>query len=121
MKITIEFPCVFTNGEEGSIFFETSSSTIEKIGNPIVTVLLDEILDNAISDTANKLIKGGVTKKCVTCNKEFTITPGEKNWFVSADMDLPKRCNECRDARKKKKEVQTQTQKNIECEENSDG
>lgn len=36
------------------------------------------------------------TKKCSKCNKPFSITYGEKNYFEKKHLTLPKRCNKCR-------------------------
>jgi len=33
---------------------------------------------------------------CKDCGKEFEITMGECNFFLSNNLDLPKRCNKCR-------------------------
>ncbi len=41
---------------------------------------------------------------CKQCGKEFEITEGEAEFFLSKGMELPKRCKECRSANKMKKE-----------------
>lgn len=41
---------------------------------------------------------------CKQCGKEFEITEGEADFFLSKGMKLPKRCKECRQANKIKKE-----------------
>lgn len=41
---------------------------------------------------------------CKQCGKEFEITEGEADFFLSKGMELPKRCKECRQANKIKKE-----------------
>ena len=41
---------------------------------------------------------------CKQCGKEFEITEGEAEFFLSKGMELPKRCKECRQANKIKKE-----------------
>ncbi|SFS03992.1 zinc-ribbon domain containing protein [Anaeromicropila populeti] len=36
-------------------------------------------------------------KKCVQCGKVFTITDSEKLFFENRNLNLPKRCKECRE------------------------
>ena len=35
-------------------------------------------------------------KKCVQCDKVFTITDSEKQFFEKRNLNIPKRCKECR-------------------------
>ena len=35
-------------------------------------------------------------KKCVQCGKVFTITDSEKQFFENKNLNIPKRCKECR-------------------------
>lgn len=44
-----------------------------------------------------------VTKKCVQCGNEFTLTDGEIDFYKSKNLNLPKRCKECRDKNKDSK------------------
>ena len=49
-------------------------------------------------------------QKCVSCGKQFTLTDREINFFNSKNLDLPKRCEECREKRNK---IEKQSKKNI--------
>lgn len=40
-------------------------------------------------------------KKCVQCNKEFDISKGEEKFYRDKNLELPKRCKECREKNKK--------------------
>lgn len=40
------------------------------------------------------------TKKCVECGNDFDIRKGEKDFYLSKGMLLPKRCSKCRLARR---------------------
>ena len=44
-----------------------------------------------------------LTRTCIQCNKEFTMTESEIRFYKSKRLSLPKRCKECRDANKKLK------------------
>ena len=44
-----------------------------------------------------------LTRTCIQCNKEFTMTESEIRFYKSKRLSLPKRCKECRDANKKTK------------------
>ena len=37
---------------------------------------------------------------CKECGTVFTITPDEQKWYEKMNFDLPKRCKECRKAKK---------------------
>ena len=49
-------------------------------------------------------------QKCVSCGKQFTLTDREINFFNSKNLDLPKRCEECREKRNK---IEKRSKKNI--------
>lgn len=51
-----------------------------------------------------------VKKICVSCGKEFFLTPGEQNFYESKGLALPKRCAECRKARKAASQSQEQNE-----------
>ena len=40
---------------------------------------------------------------CSDCSKEFTFTAGEQEFYSEKGFQEPKRCNECRQARKQKR------------------
>ncbi len=42
-----------------------------------------------------------LTRTCIQCNKEFTMTESEIRFYKSKRLSLPKRCKECRDTNKK--------------------
>ncbi len=42
-----------------------------------------------------------LTRTCIQCNKEFTMTESEIRFYKSKRLSLPKRCKDCRDANKK--------------------
>jgi len=44
-----------------------------------------------------------LTRTCIQCNKEFTMTESEIRFYKSKRLSLPKRCKECRDVNKKLK------------------
>lgn len=37
---------------------------------------------------------------CKDCGKEFTVSEQEQKWYKDRDFDLPKRCPECRKAKR---------------------
>lgn len=41
-----------------------------------------------------------VTKKCVQCGKEFTLSDGEVDFYIGKGLNLPKRCKQCRNKNK---------------------
>ena len=43
---------------------------------------------------------------CKDCNKEFTITVSEQKFYESKELALPKRCADCRAARKAANDTQ---------------
>jgi hypothetical protein len=40
-----------------------------------------------------------IKTECVECGRRFVIDPGEQKWFARRGMDLPKRCQRCRERR----------------------
>lgn len=45
-----------------------------------------------------------VISNCKECGKKFEINDSEKEFFVSKNLALPKRCKECRKKRKENKQ-----------------
>ena len=41
--------------------------------------------------------------KCKECGEVFTMTDEEVKWYEDKGFELPKRCPECRKARRRKK------------------
>ena len=37
---------------------------------------------------------------CKDCGKEFTVLEQEQKWYKDRDFDLPKRCPDCRQAKR---------------------
>ncbi len=50
---------------------------------------------------------------CKDCGKEYTVTASEQNFYESRELALPKRCADCRKARK----LQTQDGKGFQKQE----
>lgn len=44
-----------------------------------------------------------IKQKCKDCGAEFEISPGEQRFYAEREWDLPKRCKDCREKRKKEK------------------
>lgn len=42
--------------------------------------------------------------ECLGCQKEFTWTAGEQEFYRDRGLSAPSRCKECREKRKKEKE-----------------
>lgn len=42
-----------------------------------------------------------LNKKCISCGTQFTLTENEIAFYNNKNLDLPKRCEECREKRKK--------------------
>lgn len=40
------------------------------------------------------------TLTCVDCERPFQFTAGEQRWFVEKGFHAPKRCKDCRQAKK---------------------
>lgn len=38
--------------------------------------------------------------RCVDCGLSFAMSPGEQRYFDERDLDLPRRCQPCRQARR---------------------
>lgn len=51
-----------------------------------------------------------VKQKCVSCGKQFTLTDSEIAFFESKNLNLPKRCEACRE---KRKEIKKSSDKNF--------
>jgi len=51
-------------------------------------------------NTSNKLPLHDKPLTCVDCNTKFTFTEGEQRYFLSKGLSQPKRCPDCRKARK---------------------
>ncbi len=47
---------------------------------------------------------------CVSCGKQFTLTDREIGFYNNKNLDLPKRCEECREKRNK---IEKRSKKNI--------
>lgn len=45
-----------------------------------------------------------MTKKCVQCGKSFTLTKSEIDFYKSKNLNIPKRCKDCRSKNKASKE-----------------
>lgn len=43
---------------------------------------------------------GTLTRVCMDCGNDFEISPGEMEFYNSKQLNLPKRCSNCRDKRK---------------------
>ena len=37
-----------------------------------------------------------IKRTCKQCGKDFTLTDSEVNFYKSKDLELPKRCSDCR-------------------------
>ena len=48
-------------------------------------------------------------QKCVSCGKQFTLTDSEISFFTDRNLNLPKRCEECRE---KRNEIEKRSKKN---------
>jgi hypothetical protein len=44
-----------------------------------------------------------MTRKCIQCDKAFTISDSELEFFTSKNLSIPKRCKECREKNKANK------------------
>lgn len=51
------------------------------------------------------------TDLCSDCSRSFSITNGEKDYYLSKKFDLPKRCPTCRNAKKASKAAATYSQR----------
>jgi hypothetical protein len=45
-----------------------------------------------------------ITKECVDCQEDFVITAGEQQFYDEKGLALPKRCKDCRAAKKARNE-----------------
>lgn len=44
------------------------------------------------------------TINCVDCDMAFTFSAGEQQYYREKELNTPKRCKNCRDARKRERE-----------------
>lgn len=42
-----------------------------------------------------------ITRACVECGTEYTIAPDDQRWYRVRDLELPRRCDTCRAARRR--------------------
>ena len=49
-------------------------------------------------------------QKCVSCGKTFTLTDSEITFYKSKNLQLPKRCEACRE---KRNEIEKRSRKNL--------
>lgn len=54
--------------------------------------------------------KQKIKRNCVDCGKEYLVTISEQNFYESKGLALPKRCAECRKARKATAQSQEQNE-----------
>lgn len=52
-------------------------------------------------------------RRCIQCNKEFNISEGEERFYRDRNLELPKRCQECRDKNKRKVNTKKYQEDNI--------
>lgn len=55
--------------------------------------------------------KQDLVQTCKDCGKEFTVTVSEQEFYASKELALPKRCADCRKARKMQTQDGTRIQK----------
>jgi hypothetical protein len=46
----------------------------------------------------------GEKRECADCGVRFVIDRNEASWFAARDMPVPKRCRDCRRARREAKQ-----------------
>ena len=54
-----------------------------------------------------------MNRRCIQCNKEFNISEGEERFYRDRNLELPKRCQECRDKNKRKVNTKKYQEDNI--------
>lgn len=91
----------------------TKRFDIEDVKSLPTDVPLDSPISwNAFYDTGitamqtmnHKLENGEIfVVKCRDCNNLFVQTKDEREWFLSNNLQIPKRCEKCRSARKNKR------------------
>lgn len=54
--------------------------------------------------------KQEIKRNCISCGKEYSVTISEQNFYESKGLALPKRCAECRKARKAAAQSQEQNE-----------
>lgn len=47
-----------------------------------------------------------IISNCKDCGKQFEISPNEQKYYKFNNLELPKRCSECRKKRKKAKQAE---------------
>jgi len=50
---------------------------------------------------------GDVTRRCIDCHADFTLSAEHAQWFDVQGFDRPKRCDACRRLRKTKKAAES--------------
>ncbi len=53
-------------------------------------------------------------RTCKQCGKEFVITQSEIHFYKSKNLSIPKRCKECRQSNKKRRENEGKTATSIQ-------
>ncbi len=48
-----------------------------------------------------------ISRTCKDCDEEFVILEAEAKWFEERDMQLPKRCADCRRKRRAERESES--------------
>lgn len=54
--------------------------------------------------------KQDLVQTCKDCGKEFVVTVSEQEFYASKELVLPKRCADCRKARKAQFQQETEKQ-----------
>lgn len=66
----------------------------------------DDFEEMSEGTTTNENVRELKTITCIDCGKEFDFSPAEQKFYESRGFDMPKRCPECRDKRKKTVDVE---------------
>ena len=61
--------------------------------------MISSTLCKSNKEKENTIMKD-VKITCKDCGKEFTVSEQEQKWYKDRDFDLPKRCPECRKAKR---------------------
>ena len=48
--------------------------------------------------------QGDTTEKCADCGEDWTLEAGQRKWFVEKGFSIPRRCQPCRDKRRRERE-----------------
>ena len=70
----------------------------------MINLSKDEILNNLFPRIRVEDVKMDKKIICKDCGKEFVLTASEQEWYKEKGFVEPKRCKECRVARKLEKE-----------------